>query len=177
MSRPIHVPLNNGNQGWDSTVNDNFTQAFSAPFPIDEHAGDESNLQSTFAAAAYDRCLIWVDHTVLGWTLYFSDGANWAPYSSEKRAATAITTTAALAGTERVVLLAGSPTYTVTLAPAADWAGETIDFKLTVSGGIVTLDGDGAETIDGASTYVGLAAQYDHVRLYSDGTNIHILSA
>ena len=177
MSRPTHAAILSGTQGWDGDMDDNFDVVFDAPFPIHEDAAlTEANLNATFPASSHDRCFVWVNHTVFGYTLYWSDGSNWRPYSGEIRDFTNITTTATLSGRERVVLLAGSPAYTVTLAPAADWAGETVDFKLTVSGGIVTLDGNGSETIDGATTYVGLAAQYDKVRLYSDGVNIHILS-
>jgi hypothetical protein len=176
MARPTHAGILSGTQGWDGDIDDNFDIAFDAPYPVHEHTGDESDLNATFAASSHDRCLVWVDHTTLGWTLYWSDGSNWRPFSHEVRDFTNITGIATLSGRERVVLLAGSPAYTVTLAPAADWAGETVDFKLTVGGGTVTLDGSGAETIDGAATYTGLSTQYDTVRLYSDGTNIHILS-
>jgi hypothetical protein len=39
---------------------------------------------------------------------------------------------------------------------------------------VVTLDGDSAETIDGATTY-SLTSQYQSVDLYFDGTNVAIL--
>jgi len=176
MTRPEHVAINSGDQGWDGDMDDNFDVVFDAPFPPHEHTGDETDLASTFAAASHDRCLVWVDHTTYGWVLYYSDGTNWRLYGFDKRAVTNVTGTATLNGRERVVMLAGSPAYTVTLAPAADWAGETVQFKLTVSGGTVTLDGNASETIDGATTYTGLGSQYDTVTLYSDGTNVHILS-
>jgi len=40
----------------------------------------------------------------------------------------------------------------------------------------VTLDGDGAETIDGGATFAGVDAQYDAVRVLCTGTEWIILS-
>ena len=78
MARPSRDTIQSGVNGWDASVNDNFTRTFDRPIAIHEHAGDESNLAATFAAASYDNCIVWVDHTVDGWTPYHSDGSTWA---------------------------------------------------------------------------------------------------
>jgi hypothetical protein len=82
MARPARDTIQNGVNGWDATINDNLIRLFDRPLPVHEHTGDESDLAATFAAASYDNCLVWVDHTVDGWTLYHSDGSTWASLSS-----------------------------------------------------------------------------------------------
>lgn len=82
MARPTRDTIENGLNGWDATINDNLIKVFDGPFAIHEHTGDESDLQATFPAASYDRCLVWVDHSVDGWTLYQSDGSSWAEFAA-----------------------------------------------------------------------------------------------
>lgn len=77
MARPSRDTIQSGVNGWDASVNDNFTRTFDRPIAIHEHVGDESDLASTFPAASYDNCLVWVNHTVDGWTPYHSDGSTW----------------------------------------------------------------------------------------------------
>ena len=84
MSKPTTSNINSGNQGWDGVVDDNFDVLANGPLPVFEHTGDESDLESTYAAASHDRCLVWVDHTTLGWLLYASDGTDWAPYGGQQ---------------------------------------------------------------------------------------------
>lgn len=176
MAFPQLTPVSSGVQGWDATISDNFAIVTTGPFPLHRSAAlTEANLAATHPAASFDKCFVWVNHTVFGYTLYWSDGTNWQPFGFEKRTTALVTGAATLNGREDLVLLAGTPPYTVTLAPAANWAGKTVTLKLTVAGGIVTLDGNGSETIDGALTSVVLAAQWDSVTLYSTGTSILIL--
>jgi hypothetical protein len=79
MARPTRDNIQNGVQGWDSTINDNLIKILDQPYPIPLHSGDETDLASTYAAASFDKCIIWVDHTVAGWVLYRSNGTSWAP--------------------------------------------------------------------------------------------------
>jgi hypothetical protein len=74
-----------------------------------------------------------------------------------------------------VVLLTGTGTYTWTLPSAAGVAGLKMLFKKTGASGVVTLDGSGAETIDGAAT-LAITAQNRAVEIMSDGTNWVMLS-
>ena len=67
--------------------------------------------------------------------------------------------------------VAASNTGTVTITlPAGHAADDTIIVKKTGSGGTVTVDANGAETIDGVANYV-MSIQYESVTLISDGTN------
>lgn len=77
MARPTKNDIDSGIQNWDGKIDDNDEALFNAPIPIHEHSGDETDLESTFAAAAHDRCAVWVDDTTFGWSLYVSDGTNW----------------------------------------------------------------------------------------------------
>lgn len=176
MARPLKLDIDSGMQNWDGKIDDNFEVLFDGPIPFHASASlTEANLQSTFPAASYERCVVWVNHSVFSYLLYFSDGTNWRPYGTDTRITTAHTGAATLNGREQVVLLSGSPPYTITLAPAANWRGRTLVLKLLVAGGTVTIDGSGAETIDGALTSTVLNAQYARLVLYSDGTAVHII--
>lgn len=65
---------------------------------------------------------------------------------------------------------ATSAAFTVTLKPAAEAKCKLIVIKKTdASANAITIDGDGAETIDGVTTD-SLSSQYDVIRLMSDGS-------
>lgn len=67
-----------------------------------------------------------------------------------------------------------SGTFTLTLPPAAT-AGAGRMFVIKNSGaGVITVDGDGAETIDGAATYT-ISTQYAAITVMSTGSNWIIL--
>jgi hypothetical protein len=64
---------------------------------------------------------------------------------------------------------ATSNNITITLPPVAEAEGMLLRVKkIDSSVNTVTVDGDGTETIDGATTNV-LSAQYDQVTIYCDG--------
>jgi len=67
-----------------------------------------------------------------------------------------------------------SGTFTVTLQAAASYQGRVLIIKNS-GAGTITVDGNGAETIDGAATY-SLAVQYATVQIMSDGTNWKIIA-
>lgn len=79
------------------------------------------------------------------------------------------------AGTPRDIYLVttAASTITATLPSAGSsdaTAGRVVTiFKVDAGAGSVTIDGDGSETINGATT-VSLASQYDYRTLISDGT-------
>ena len=87
---------------------------------------------------------------------------------------TTITAATTLNQTHNVVLCNTGP-YTVTLPAAASNTGKVYYIKnIDVDGDDITIDGNGAETIDGATTF--LLDPYKHaVRIVSDGTNWHVL--
>jgi hypothetical protein len=84
------------------------------------------------------------------------------------RTVTAATT--ALAADTFIMGDATAGAFTITLPSAVGQTGEMVIKKIDASANAVTVDGAGAETIDGAATKV-LAAQYDSVRIASDGAN------
>lgn len=79
-------------------------------------------------------------------------------------------------GIETVLVTTGSTTRTITLPTAADNAYRKIIVKKVDSGtGLVTIDGEGSETIDGATT-VSLGYQYGFAELVCDGTSWHLVN-
>lgn len=65
---------------------------------------------------------------------------------------------------------------TITLPTAVGIAGTVYVIKKKVAGNTLTIDGNGAETIDGSAT-VSLTTQYDYRMIMSEGANWMIISA
>lgn len=89
---------------------------------------------------------------------------------------TTVTATTHTAANEYVILVdddTAAAAVTVTLPPAAD-SNRKYYIKKLGSTASVTIDGDGAETIDGGTTAV-LNSQYESLTLVSDGTEWWIL--
>jgi hypothetical protein len=69
----------------------------------------------------------------------------------------------------------GAGGITLTLPAVASSQYKTYQVvKVDAGAGAVTLDGDGSETINGATTYA-LSAQYDAVTIWCDGTEWFVL--
>lgn len=171
MSRPVRIPIASGTQGWDATIDNNLIELFDNPIPIPQPAAlTEANLAATYAVAAYDRCFVWVNHTVYGYILYYSDGTNWLPHDPAHTIArvTTVATTLTAAEMAGIFLCGGTMPQTHVLPTAASMKGRRLMFKTTVTG-TLTIDGSGAETIDGAAT-ITITAQYGTQRIFSDGT-------
>lgn len=176
MSKPTRIVVQNGLNGWDADVNSNHQLTLDAPFPLFKHAGDQTDLQSAFPAASHDDCFVWVTHTVLGLTLYHSEGGTWR-ITQLRQNVRNLAGAAGLAVDDQVVLCAnGGGAYNVTLPAPGSAAGRTYRIKRTGATDIVTVVPNGAETIDGAANYA-LSAQYDGADFYSDGTNWSVLSS
>jgi len=173
MARPTPVSINSGNQGWDGDMDDNFDILTQAPFPIYESASITSlaTLQSTFPAAAYDRCFIWINLTTYGYTLCWSNGTSWVTYGTEKRPLRSSAVTISQLITDKVVRFTGT-TNTYNLLAAASWAGITVEGRNDGSGNL-TIDPSGAETINGAATLVIAAG--GTFKIYSDGSAVYSL--
>lgn len=77
---------------------------------------------------------------------------------------------------EKLVLCdATAGVITVNLPPVVDWPGEIIRVKkIDSSDNAITIDGDGAETIDGATT-VTIVYQYQTLSFTNDGTSVYII--
>jgi hypothetical protein len=86
----------------------------------------------------------------------------------------AATLTQAEAG---VILVSAGVGYTLTLPAASGNTGLTYTvIKTDDNANIITLDGNGAETINGAATYTALNAQYDYVTIVCDGSNWEVVN-
>jgi hypothetical protein len=85
-----------------------------------------------------------------------------------------VTKTAAYTASNADEIILGSATsaaFTVTLPTAVGIAGKKMTIKkIDSSGNAVTIDGNGSQTIDGATT-IALSAQWAHRTIVSDGTN------
>lgn len=171
MARPVMVPILSGVQGWDGDVSDNFEVLFDNPLPIPQPAGlTESNLQSTFPAASYDRCVVWVNHSVVGYTLYWSDGTGWIPVlgiRSPKRESSA---TISQLRADAFVRFTGAGGVDYDFLTASAWAGRSVIVRNDSSGN-VNLDPNASELINGVSSSLVLAATKT-ATIYSDGTEL-----
>lgn len=101
----------------------------------------------------------------------------WVPLLEEDPAIR--TVTAAYSATEldsTILADASGGAFTVTLPPAAGCPGKELVVKRISASNTVTIDGSGAETIEGSAT-VSLSAQWAFRRLQSDGANWIILGS
>lgn len=73
-----------------------------------------------------------------------------------------------------VIIDASANAVTANLPLAANWAGQTIVVKKTDNVNNVTIQANGTETIDGASSKT-LTGQYDAITLVSDGVEVWII--
>jgi hypothetical protein len=175
-TRPETFDLDQGLEAWDAIANANRAKGFEQPLPVHEHDGDESDLESAFPAAQFGNSLVWVNHSVLGWVLYCTDGNSaWRQYSQRERTSFRLFGTAGtLDDWDRVVFYNGGSPATLVLAPAANTVGAIVHLK-QIGTGTLTVDANGAENIDGSANW-SASAQYDGITVYSDGSNWYILS-
>lgn len=108
MAKPALTTITSS-KSWDGEVNDNFDVLGGSgdPVPVPRHAGDETDLQTTFPAASFAECQIWVAHSTLGLVLAYSDGTSWIfPRGAAKADISASGTTADAVAAELNDLLA-----------------------------------------------------------------------
>lgn len=107
-----------------------------------------------------------------------SSSAAWRSIYANSFAASLVSKTGAYTATssDHVILCdASGGAFTVTLPAASGVTGIIYHIKkMDSSGSAVTIDGNGAETIDGATT-IDLTLQYESVTIVSDGTSWHII--
>lgn len=89
-----------------------------------------------------------------------------------------VTKTGAYTATDADLVIlcdASSGAFTITLPTAVGRAGKVFHIKkIDSSANGVTVDGNGSQTIDGATTQV-IATQYNSIKITSDASNWHIL--
>lgn len=102
-------------------------------------------------------------------------GTSWASPSGSPLSVVSKTTTYTATTSDDVILASGSA-FTITLFASSGNSGKVLRIKKTDSSlsNIITLDGNGSETIDGALTTT-LNTQYEEVTIVCDGSNWHIL--
>lgn len=94
-------------------------------------------------------------------------GGGYCPLGVETLADAAATLT--VAQLDKLLVITPTAGRTLTLPPAAHCTGRCFTVK-TLAAQVVTLDGDAAETIDGAATNVLCDAANDVLTIMSDGT-------
>jgi hypothetical protein len=110
---------------------------------------------------------------VAGWRM-LNTGGRRAVVSSTSTSPTTITTRD---GIEYLLVTTGASAFTVNLPAAASNTGRVITIRKVDSGaGKITVDGSGAETIDGNTT-VGIWYQNDYLTLLCDGSGWVIIGA
>lgn len=173
MTRPLKNDIDSGIQAWDGKIDDNDEALFNAPIPIHEHVGDETDLQATFPASAYDRCLVWVDHSVHGhWLLMFSDGSSWRILQTvQQYNALTVTTSQTLA--HEFVRFTSTGTVDFDFLPAAQWGGRSVIIRNDKSSGTLNLDPNASENINGVSGGPLALAIGSTATVFSDGTELY----
>jgi hypothetical protein len=172
MARPLRIPIDDGVNDWDALFNDNLAIVLDAPLPLPEPAGlTEANVQATYAAASYAECVVWLTHSVVGKTLYYSDGTDWIPLANGPRAPVRnLTAGATQAAADVRVRYTGAGAVTFAFLAVASWKGRTIVIRNDAALAI-TLDPNGAELINGAAT-IALAAG-STASVYNDGSALY----
>lgn len=94
------------------------------------------------------------------------------------RAVTSVTgTSATLTDNDHVVLVdddTAGAAVTINLPAAADSEGNIYTIKKLGTTGAVTIDANGSETIDGATTLV-ISAQYEAPKIYCNGSAWYVI--
>lgn len=168
-----------GEAAWDSKVNDNFQNVFDRPLPLVKHAGDLTSLQTAFPANQYDQALAICQYSGTagdGLIFAFSDGTSWRPLSSWQLGNRKIltenpTSPYTLLTNDDVVYKSNSTALTVNLPALAGSNKGRVLYAKNKAGTTnnLVLDGNGAETIDGAATLTLTPGQ--SATLISNGSN------
>lgn len=77
--RPEIGTLAKNSTGWDNDYNKTLLHLGLNNFPIrlPVHIGDESDIATTFLANRFTHCILLVDDTSEGWSIYLSNGTTW----------------------------------------------------------------------------------------------------
>ncbi|CAK9074220.1 Uncharacterized protein (Fragment), partial [Durusdinium trenchii] len=155
--------VNNGENAWDSKLNDNHQNIFDRPIPIYVHTGDLASLQTSFNANQYDQALCWVtdEGPGTGLQLAFSNGTSWELLSNWEALNRAVqtdnpTSPYTLLTSDDLVTKTNSTALTLNLpALAAGNRGREVRVKNAAgTTNNITITPNGADTVDGAATLV-----------------------
>lgn len=104
-----------------------------------------------------------------------AEGVEWGSVSFNLSVQSKTTTFTASTADDVYLCSTSGGAYSATLPTAVGNSGKIFRFKKTTSDfTVLTIDGDGTETIDGATTTT-LNTQHEELSIISDGTNWHIL--
>jgi len=160
----------------ESTATDQFTCRFSGGY---EFKGGDANFESGLSFSG-GQVVDTIETTLTDDDTHIPTSGAVVDYvSGFKKATTSVTsTTYTVLSTDSVVLVdddTAAAEVTVTLLAAATAGdGFLLNIKKTGSTANVVIDGNGAETIDGATTAT-LTSQYESITLVCDGSNWHII--
>jgi len=173
MARPLRISVDNGLQSWDTLLNDNLIILFDGPIPIHANASlTEANLQTNFPAASHDRCIVWVNHSVIGYTLYWSDGTTWIPMEGPRKPTRSSSVTTTQLAADVRVQFTGAGTVDFDFLTASAWTGRNVIVRNDAAAAI-NLDPNGSETINGGGAGVPLALPAGSTAtIYSNGTSL-----
>lgn len=146
--------------------------AYKAPWTFDQLAPSTTKGDLiVHSGLINDRLPIGVDGTFLQADSGEPLGVKWSSSVDNKVVTSVITTYLALV-TDDVILASDSGgSYTITLFTAVGNDGKTLIIKKTTNTtNVITIDGNGGETIDGATTTT-LNTEFESVELVSDGAN------
>jgi len=101
------------------------------------------------------------------------------PYLTQVKSVTETTGTITLTPYDSgVVIIGNTATMNVTLPPAASCNGVQYQFiKTTTNAAAITVDGNASETINGATSYASMDAQYDSVEIVCNGSAWFVVDA
>jgi hypothetical protein len=103
-----------------------------------------------------------------------AQACNWSGAQRYARRTSAATTITVSAASDHIIVCSHTSNQTVNLPAASTCTNMYLIIKKSASGGVVTVDASGAETIDGATTQP-LSAQYETMELFCDGTTWHLV--
>lgn len=179
MSRFTRLIPNAGEAAWDAKINDCLQNVFDRPLPLIKHAGDLTSLQSAFPANHYDQALAICQYSsTAGDGLIFavSDGTAWRAVSGWQLFGRRLLTEnpaspLTVDNSHDTIYKSNNTALTVNLPALAGSNKGRVIYAKNKAGttGNLTLDGSGAETIDGATTLVLTPGQ--SARIVSNGTN------
>lgn len=147
----------------------------------DLYLGNNSQIVTVRASASASASWTWsypVNAGTSGYVLATngSGATSWVPAQVSTSAKSADYTVLDTDGIRTILMTTSTVDRTVTLPTAADNANRIITVKKVDSAvNKCTIDGEGAETIDGSTT-LDLYSQNDYVTVQSDGTGWHIIS-
>lgn len=177
MSRYARKLVTAAQNAWDAKINDNFANVLDRPFPLYDEADDLAALEVSFPSGAFDETLAVCDYDgtpANGKMFAFNDGTQWNYASNwqmfHRLVPVGVTGAHTAAVTEDYFVLTGASTYDFTLpAITAPNKGRRILIKFNGTG-VVTMKPTGADTYDGAATFVVNGSGNLAYEFISDGT-------